>query len=208
MSFCPLFDSLDLAALTALFREPPMQAFLSEGWNKNLYYSELAYQIASRGRAGIHFLRDGLETWNGYQLGGAIGALSKPLCRDSQFRSFLYGWLSDKRPQIVREAIDALRFRRDHMALQEISHLLWHSSPYVRAAVLRYLQCHDSRNVFPILVKALRDRSHIVRSQAADSLDELGIKDAISHLSPLLADSHPHVRRAAGTAIDNLRVKD
>jgi HEAT repeat protein len=208
MSFCPLFDSLDLPALTNLFRKPPMQEFLSDYGNDVLYYSELAFQIAARRSAGTHFLSDGLHTWNALQLGGAIAALSKPLCRDAEFRAFLYERLSDKRPLIVMEAIDALRFRRDHKALQEISQLLRHSSPYVRAAVLRYLHCHDSLNVFPILVKALRDRSHIVRSQAADSLDELGKKEAISHLSPLLADSHPHVRQAAGTAIENLRDYD
>ena len=208
MSFCPLFDSLDLAALTSLFLEPPMPEFLSEGWNENLYYSELVFQIAKRGRAGIRFLRDGLETWNAPRLGGAIGALSKPLCRDSQFRTFLYGRLSDSRPLIVMGAIDALRFRRDHKALEQVSALLRHPSPYIRAAVLRYLRRHDSLNVFSILVKALRDRNHIVRSEAADSLDELGNKEAISHLFPLLSDRHPHVRQAAGTAIENLRDYD
>jgi hypothetical protein len=208
MSFCPLFDYLDWPALTSLFLEPPMSEYLSEGWNENLYYSELAFQIAKRGRAGIRFLRDGLETWNAPRLVGTIGALSRPLCRDSQFRTFLYGRLSDRRPLIVMEAIDALRFRRDHRALEQVSALLRRPSAYVRAAVLRYLRRHDSLNVFPILVKALHDRSHIVRAQAADSLDELGNKEAISHLSPLLSDRHPHVRQAAGTAIENLRDYD
>ena len=113
--------------------------------------------------AGTHFLRDGLHTWNVLQLGGAIAALSKLLCRDAEFRAFLYKRLSDKRPLIVMGAIDALRFRRDHKALERASTLLRHRSPYVRAAVLRYLRRHNSLNVFPILVKALHDRSHIVR---------------------------------------------
>jgi HEAT repeat protein len=205
MSFCPLFDSLDLTALTALFRQPPMQAFLSDYGNDVLYYSELAYQIGAHGGPGIHFLREGLDSWDALQLGGAIGALSKPLRRDVRFRTFLYGRLSDRRPLIVMEAIDDLRFRRDHKALQEISQLLRHSSPYVRAAVLRYLRGHDSLNAYPILIEALHDPSHIVRSQAADSLDELGKMEAMPHLLPLLADSHPHVRQAVRTATENLK---
>lgn len=208
MSFCPLFDSLDLPALTNLFHKPPIQEFLSDYGNDVLYYSELAFQIAARRSAGTHFLSDGLDSWNALQLGGAIAALSKPLCRDAEFRAYLYEHLSDKRPLIVMEAIDALRFRRDHKALERVSTLLRHRSPYVRAAVLRYLRRHNPLNVFPILVKALRDRSHIVRSQAADSLDELGQKEGVPYLSPLLTDSHPHVRQAAGTAMENLRDYD
>jgi HEAT repeat protein len=74
----------------------------------------------------------------------------------------------------------------------------------VRCAALGFVRRYDPERAKNTLLSALDDEAYLVRMCAADELDELDDPTVVPHLQPLLADSHPHVRQAAETAIENL----
>jgi HEAT repeat protein len=80
-----------------------------------------------------------------------------------------------------------------------------HPSAYVRGSVLRYMSRYDPRIGAVMLVEALDDPDYIVRENAVDELDQLGVVEAIPRIRERLADDHPDVQRAAATALENLQ---
>lgn len=117
----------------------------------------------------------------------------------------LLRFLADGRGFVVAEALDGLTNLKYRKALEKVRSLSSGSNPFVVGAALRHISAFDKRAARPLLLKALRHRSFIVKGNACDLLDSLNVTEAIPHLIPLLRDKHSFTRLAARTAIKNLR---
>ena len=113
-------------------------------------------------------------------------------------------YLRDSRGLVVMEAVDGLRLRQVRDAHEEVAALRRHRSPYVRGAVIRYLQDFFPDEAIPLALASLQDRHFIVRESAVDALDALDAVGALDAMRLLLNDPHPHVREAAQWAIEHL----
>jgi HEAT repeat protein len=69
---------------------------------------------------------------------------------------------------------------------------------------LRFISRLFPKEAPPILLEALEDPHYIVKENAIDELDDLGVIEAIPYIRPFLSDPHPYVVEAAQTAISNL----
>jgi len=200
MSFLAELDNLTFDQLINRFEIPKHH----EG---AVYYQEVAARIRAQGDIGIGFLFGKLNAARMEQTRGILVGLTCPPLEASTLRTLLrqklLAYLDDKRPLVVMDAIDALRVQNERDILDKILALRNHPSPYVRSAVLRYSHFHPAE-AHPLLLAALQDPHYLVRENAIDELDDLGVVDAVQHIHPLLEDAHPHVRQAAQTAIDNL----
>ncbi|MGI8552764.1 MAG: restriction endonuclease [Dehalococcoidia bacterium] len=79
-----------------------------------------------------------------------------------------------------------------------------HSSPFVRGSVLRFLSYVEPQSVLGPLLDALSDPAYVVRENAIDELDNLGVVESAGRIRTLLNDPEPDVREAAKEAIANL----
>jgi HEAT repeat protein len=86
----------------------------------------------------------------------------------------------------------------------QVSDLITHNSPYVRAAVLRYIARIDSENSYILLTRHLQDPQPVVRMEAIDQLDECNFVDAVELIRPMVNDEDKDVRQAAQTALIHL----
>lgn len=170
------------------------------------YRLEIASLIKARGPRGIKFLREELRGRDAARVRAAIFALTSN-GRPALNPRALLAFLRDKRGPVVAEAIDSLAHLQYGKAKAKVRPLISKGSPYVVGAALRYVSALDKRTAKPLLLKALRHRSFVVRDNACDLLDELNAADAIPHMTPLLRDPHRFTRQAARTAIRNLRAR-
>ncbi|MFB2892645.1 HEAT repeat domain-containing protein [Aerosakkonemataceae cyanobacterium BLCC-F50] len=201
MSFYTEFDQLNVEDLKQRFCASPPEG---EEY-ATVYYQEIGQLIQERGEEAIDFLKNAIKTANTSQLQGILFALSNSQQKDGDLKTLLLSYLQDHRSIIVMEAVDALSRLGAKDTLDYILALREHSSPYVRASVLRFLRRWYPEIAFNLLVEALKDPDFIVRENAADELGELEITEAIDYLNPLLKDPHPDVRQAAQTAIEILQ---
>ncbi len=204
MGVYPELDNLNLEALINCWYQPPLDG---EEYAVS-YYDELAALIREKGEAGITFLFGEISKANTERLGAILFFLppqDHPLLQDT-LRSYLH----DERPHVVARAIDGLRRQGEKDSINEVLSLRAHPSPYVRGSVLRFISELYPESAPSLLLEALQDPHYIVRENAIDELDRLGVVEAISSIRPLLADPHPDTRQAAETAIQNLeeRVSD
>lgn len=208
MSFYPELDDLNLEDLTNRFRMAFNEARKHGSYSEeeeDLYYAEVAGRIRLRGEEGIGFLKSEVCNADTARLRAILSALAWPKFDDPSLPELFLLYLNDQRPMIVAEAVDGLSGQEVKEAVDRVLQLLSHSSPYVRGSVLRYMRQLYPDKSFSLLVTALKDPDYIVRENAVDELDYLGNQEAISYLYPLLKDSHPDVRQAAQTAIENLK---
>ncbi|BAZ31784.1 hypothetical protein NIES4074_42570 [Cylindrospermum sp. NIES-4074] len=200
MSFYPELDGLNLVELIECFQHSYL-----ENEESSVYYDEAAMLIRQQGEAGIAFLFGQIEKANSVQLKGILLALTfPPPVENPLLRSLLLTYLRDDRPLIIAEAIDGLRMLGAKDTVDIVLPLHIHPDPYVRGSVLRFMSRLYPNSSQPLLIEALQDPDYIVRENAIDELDDLGAVEAVANIRPLLTDSHPHVRQAAETAIQNL----
>ncbi len=166
------------------------------------YYTEVAEKIVQQGTLGIEFLRREIDRVSPDRQGAMIFALSG--VADVVLRARLEEFLNSPSPLVRMDAIDALAYTKDGRYSAQILLLRDHESPYVRAAVLRYVARMIPQEAASILTQALQDSHYIVRMEAIDQLDESDSRDAVEIIRPLLNDESPEVRQAAATTIENL----
>lgn len=208
MSFYPEMDNLNLESVITrfcmTFNEARKHGSYSEEEEES-YYAEVARMIRLQGKDGVKFLKGEVCNADTVRLRAILSALAWPKLDDPDLPELFLPYLNDQRPMIVAEAVDGLSGQEVKGAVDKVLQLLNHNSPYVRGSVLRYMRQLYPDKSFPLLVTALKDIDYIVRENAIDELDSLGNQEALPYLYPLLKDSHPDVRQAAQTAIDNLK---
>ncbi len=198
MSIYPELDNLNLDELINRWHESPIDG---EEYASS-YYSEVAFLIRNLGETGITFLLNEINLADTERLAAILFFL--PPLKHPTLRNILLQHLHDPRPSIVAGAIDGLRIQGEGEATEEVLGLLTHQSPYVRGSVLRYISDLNPKKAHHLLLQALQDPHYIVRENAIDELEKLGLVDAIEYIKPLLADPHPDVQQASATAIHNL----
>lgn len=201
MGLYPELDTLDAPELGARFWSAPPDgedyAFA--------FFSEVALCLRRQGKPGTDFLVNSLDNADEDRLRAILFALSsKPKLRHVEIVRYLISFLRDERSQIVAEAIDGLAGLGIKRAQYDVLGLQHHPSPYVRGAVLRFVSRQTPKCAPLLLIGALGDQHHLVRENAVDELDALGITAAMPQIRPLLDDPYPDVREAARTALDNL----
>ncbi|NJK80907.1 MAG: hypothetical protein HC914_13830 [Chloroflexaceae bacterium] len=107
------------------------------------------------------------------------------------------GYVHSNHALLVMEAIDSLRVLRVDAVAATVRTLYTHASPYVRAAVLRYISHLVPTDAPPLLVAALDDPHPIVRSEALDGLDLIDFAADEPRVRALLLDEDDAVREAA-----------
>lgn len=201
MSLYPELDNLDLTKLINCFNK----TFPNRESDNFAYFSEVALRIRQQGKAGIDFLFGELDKANLDQLRGIIVALTfPPPLEHPSLRDILLSYLCDRRPLIVADAVDGLRFLGATDTADAVLRLRTHLDPYVRGSVLRFISHLLPLSAPPVMLEALQDPHYIVRENAIDELDDLGAIEAIPYIRPFLSDPHPDVVQAAQTAISNL----
>jgi HEAT repeat protein len=188
-----------LAELLALFQDgTPAEEEAS------LYYSEVAWYVGRRGDEAAEALVALIPAANDEQLRAILFALGVDAVSAEVAGAVLPLYLADERDLIQAEAIASLGHRRDRRLVGHTDAFLRHPSHWVRARTLEYLSRLTPAESKSALHDALTDTHYIVREVAVDQLDEIEDRAAIPWITPLLYDSHPHVRQAARTAIKNL----
>ncbi len=76
--------------------------------------------------------------------------------------------------------------------------------PQSRALALRELRRWNGSDILQVLVGALRDEERLVREAAVGTLIEIGDREAVPLLVPLLAGDAPAARNAARTVLERL----
>ncbi len=199
MSFYPELDHLTLKELIECFQGQPF-----EGEDPSIYYLELTILIKNQGDAGIDYLYRAIDKADVQRVRGIIFALTDSSLEREKLLSLLLKYLENQHSLISAEAIDGLRRLEEKNAINQVLAMLGHSSPYIRGSVLRFVAKLHPDKALPILLDKLKDPHYIVRENAVDELDELGIPSLVTYLEPLLLDNHPDVKQAAQTAILNL----
>jgi len=199
MTFYPDLNNFTLNQLIERFHKQPL-----EGEDTSTYYSEIALLISQQGEPGVEYLYKSMNSADQERLRGIIFALTESETKTEKLRKIMLSYLHDQRPMIVAEAIDGLCKLEEKHALDHVLVMLDHSSPYVRGSVLRFLARLYPEQALPQLLDKLKDPHFIVRENAVDELDELGIPAVVPYLKPLLSDPNPDVQQAVQTAIQNL----
>jgi HEAT repeat protein len=199
MSFYPELDRLSLAELVDRWNGKLPQAYE----DANLYYDELANLIVGKGKAG----RDYLVTAMSCEVDAArLGAVLcfVPSHEDALPLGKLLQYLHSSDAHVVSRTVWGLTQQRGKDAVEEVLLLKSHPFPQVRGSVLEFLSKLYPELAKPFLLEALHDSSHIVRASAIDGLDYLEAVESVADIKQLLTDSHPFVRQAAQTAVENL----
>jgi HEAT repeats len=199
MSAYPELDNLGLEELIRQWQRSPIDG---EAYAAS-YYQEVAYLIRQQGETGVKFLLTEVETADRQRL-AAILTMLPPIENRRLISDVWIGFLEDNRPEIVASAIDGLRHQHVWRVRNQVFALSKHISPQVRGSVLRYMSQYDPKIASVMLMEALDDPAYIVRENALDQLDELGVVEAIPLIRSLLADDHPDVQKAAAIALENL----
>jgi HEAT repeat protein len=166
------------------------------------FYAVVAYNIS---QLDPDYLLRHMDQYGGSRLRGAVFGLGLSPTRNRAQEARLVALLGHTEPLIVAEAIAALK-NSDHKEYWSvIVPMFRHESPVVRGAVLRYAR-HALANdqAYSFLVAGLDDPDSTVRESAIDELGDLGNKEAVTRIRPLLKDSDEDVRQAARTAINGL----
>jgi HEAT repeat protein len=203
MSFYPELDRLSLAELVDRWNDELPQAYE----DANLYYDELANLSVGKGKAGRDYLGDYLASAMSHELGSA--RLGAALCfvpspEDALPLGELLQYLHSSDAHVVSRTVWGLTQQREKDAIEEVLLLKSHPFPQVRGSVLEFLSKLYPELAKPFLLEALHDSSHIVRASAIDELDYLEAVESVADIKWLLTDSHPFVRQAAQTAVENL----
>jgi HEAT repeat protein len=207
MSLYRELDDLTLDQLIEQFQGPP-----NDGKQYcALFYADVAHRIRERGEAGVAFLLAERERIEGDadRLRAALDALAiVPGHEHPELASIYRSYLRDRRGLVVMEAVDGLRLWQVRDAHEEVAALRRHRSPYVRGAVIRYLQDLFPDEAIPLALASLQDRHFVVRESAIDALDALDAIGALDAMRPLRDDPHPHVREAAQWAVERFEAPD
>jgi HEAT repeats len=203
MSAYPELDNLGLEELITQWQRSPIDG---EDYAAS-YYQEIAYLIRQQGEAGVEFLLAEVETADRQRL-SAILCIVPPVNHGRLINHIWISFLEDDRPEIVASAIDGLRHQHVWRVRNQVFGLSKHASPEVRGSVLRYMSQYDPKIASVMLMEALDDPAYIVRENALDELDEMGVVEAIPLIRSLLTDDHPDVQQAAATALENLENLD
>lgn len=91
-------------------------------------------------------------------------------------------------------------------------HALKHKDPYVRWAAVEGLKHSSHRELIPVFIAALKDRSHLVKAVAVDWLTSHGDSTAIDPLErisklPSMIKTSPGIVKQAKEAVSLLRSK-
>lgn len=167
------------------------------------YYDELVWLLREKGEIGIKFLLSQVGNSDTDQL-AAILEMLPPIVPRKTMEKIWERFLDDSRPEIVASTIDGLRKQHSWWIRDRVYALRNHPSHYVRGSVLRYMSQLDRKLASVMLIEALADPHPIVRENAIDELDELGVIHAIPSIKECLTDQNTHVRQAAQTAVENL----
>jgi hypothetical protein len=165
------------------------------------FYTVIAYNMALK--SPTHFTKR-IREYEESRLRGALFALGFAQDAEDEVAAVLIAYLEYDDELNIAEAIDALRSQRRRECEGKIARMDKHQSPYVRSAVLRYLRFVRGKASYATLLGALKEQHHIVRQSAVDELADLGDTNAMPHIQPLMADSHPDVRLAAESALKDL----
>lgn len=113
----------------------------------------------------------------------------------------------EKHPAITSNLVQALGMFRDPRALKILGKLLRHESWEVRFEVVQALSLLKGvpKQVYPLLLQAIRDPALLVKEQAIRALGKLGDTRAIPHLEKLKLQ-HPYgaVNKSIALALDDL----
>lgn len=166
------------------------------------FYMNLASDIAATSAKGNLFLIENLITFDGIRARAAIFALIENYDNKKALRKFLLKLIDDPRELVVSEVIDSLSVAGNSNDWSIIDKLVFHESPYVRGARLRFAAKKLDRELaFQILINALNDAHFIVIENAIDELEDIGLRKAIPFITKFLGYKHKHVRQAAESAI-------
>ncbi|NET65118.1 MAG: HEAT repeat domain-containing protein [Moorea sp. SIO1G6] len=192
MTFYPELNNLNLSQLIERFQKQPL-----EGEDASIYYSEIALLISQQGEQGFEYLYESINSADQERLRGIIVALTESQTKTEKLRKLLIRYLDDQRPMIVAEAIDGLSKLEEKHAIDHVLVMLDHSSPYVRGSVLRFLARLYPEQALPQLLDKLKDPHFIVRENAVDELDELGIPTVVPCLDAVAHGGNPQDRAAS-----------
>lgn len=113
----------------------------------------------------------------------------------------------EARPPIVANLVQALGMFQDPRALKTLSRFLKHPSWEVRFEVIRALSLLTTqrKQVYPLLLQALKDPAVMVKEQAVRALGALGNPKAVPVLEKLKLQ-HPYgaINKSIGLALDKL----
>ncbi|MGH9172988.1 MAG: HEAT repeat domain-containing protein [Vicinamibacterales bacterium] len=200
MGIYPELNNLSLDELLSRLRGAPPDG---PGY-ADAFYLEVADVIAQHGRSGANALRAMIPVADAKRLRAILYGLATSENDGADVRHLLGSYLTDRRSLVAAEAIDGLTRLGAREYADRVLKLRDHASPYVRAAVLRFVRRVGLEGAKPLLIAALGDQHPVVRSSAIDELDALGDADLLPLLRTMTADEHPNVRDAACMAIENL----
>ena len=211
MSYFPQLDKRSLEELKNLFASGHVFSEVAE--EPDLWFREIAAQIARNGEPGLDFLLRLLSSLDDIRKRAALAALSflpQELIdeRLDELKEVCLPLLNSENPFLIVESVDNLRIFCYKDVESKILPLLSHASPYVVGSALRFISCHFPTMAKPILLDALESPEPIVRQNAIDELDELGAIDALPQIRKLLDDEDEDVREAAQSAVNNLTKQD
>jgi len=198
----PELDSLSLAELEARFCAPSPE-------DPDLWYDEVAIAIRKRDpEEGARFLRGEVAGADPERLTAILLAITWFKERDRGNADLLIECLRHPDEAVAARAIDGLSWLGGCGLTERILALGADPRELVRGAVLRF-----ARRVVPdqapsLLLGALQDPHYIVRWNAVDELEELDYTPALARIESLRADSDPHVRQAALSALASLGARD
>jgi hypothetical protein len=179
------------------------------------YYDVVAELIRRHGGRGNRFLVKQLRKLDPYdedRLRALLLVLTlapvkslgdKPLSQQERkfVRKKLRVYLGDDRPMILCQAIDGWLRLGKKKPNKRIEGMIIHKSEFVRCSVLRYLAKRNPAVALPLLIIALEDESHYVRTAAIDEIAGLQNPELIPHLQALLTHSDERVRQDAQETI-------
>lgn len=203
------FSHMSFDELVARMRgEPGDPEVASDPLMAASYYDDVGWALSNLGANGIAWLVDEVPRverdeprLRGVLLG--LGRRDLPEAQVATVRDIFRRYLSDARPLIVMDALDALGMLEDTVSLGEALALRDAVSEWVRAGVLRYMQHCAPAQAVAMALAALEDPHFIVRATAIDVLDELEVASQhLDRIRTMLHDEHPDVRAAAQFAIE------
>ena len=176
---------------------------------REIWLQEAAIQIAKTSPRGVDFLLSRVPEADELRLRAILLAMSFVAKKVSSRQrvgicKLARELVGDRRPMVVAEAVDTLSNFACRSAVESVSPLLKHASPYVVGSALRFFARCDPVRAVPLLEKALKAEEPIVRQNAVDELDEMNHRPALEKIKRLLRDPDKDVRQAARTAVAHL----
>ncbi|MBI5927772.1 MAG: HEAT repeat domain-containing protein [Chloroflexi bacterium] len=203
----PHLNAMTLPELMAYFQAEHLDEEGNEDW---WAYEDTALLIRKLGSSiGIQFLLETYKTIESTAQKRAIllALTYRPALDMPQVHDLLLKSLDDPDDTIIMDAIDDFRHLERFDLLDRVMTFKSHPSPYVRAAVLRFIGRLFPIQAVPMLIEAIHDPHFIPREEVADTIGEMDMEDDekrqlfLPYLQILLTDEHPDVQEAAETAI-------